>query len=306
MNELTVGDRSQKTPENYAQNLNDLVRKAHKAYIEANKTGAAFSASMAQFEYEQELRRLIQTRADVFVGMYRKGTGFSGDRSNYTDEQILDVVAQAGCHGIAPGNERINIISGKLYIAQNGYWSLLGTVGVENIKLVLSPAESTAAEYVVDCRASWLFQSKPDEIERRFWVKRHKGTEWDQVEGKAKRKFYKWLYEYVTTISTPDDDPDIREGAIDVSGEVVDGAPSNCDLDEQIGAILGNMLADGVAPKEFVANLVVNAPALKDANPVPLTLDEVGKADPESIRYLANNWGPALKRYREQTEGEAK
>lgn len=170
--------------------------------------------------------------------------GFRTDKDTsggYNREAVRDVLVQALIRGLRPTGNEINIIAGNLYVTKEGFERLLREFpGLTNLAISIGvPAISQGASgetALVPCRASWNLLGVPDSIvcekgadsDYRIPIRVNKAMGVDAIQGKAKSKLYRRVYERITgtAVASEADAGDVLEGtaspvhAIEASREV--------------------------------------------------------------------------------------
>lgn len=147
--------------------------------------------------------------ADVMV---LQGTplGFKTDRDHcggYKSEELRDVIVQALLRGLQPVHNQINVIAGNLYVTKEGFERLLREFpGLTNLQIEIGVPIMAGDGALVPCRASWKLSGAQDVIvcekgtdaDYRIAVRVNKAMGVDAIQGKAKSKLYRRIYERLT------------------------------------------------------------------------------------------------------------
>lgn len=153
----------------------------------------------------------------IIMPLQNSALGFLTDKKEgYPETVVKDCLIEAVLKGLQPYNNEFNIIAGRMYVAQNGFLSLLKKIG---LKFVVSPTlkgmKPDRSSAVIEVVVKWGDRLQNIEtIEFAFQAKvLASGAIWplevDGLMGKAKRKAYKWLYETISDIYMEDSDLDL-------------------------------------------------------------------------------------------------
>lgn len=187
----------------------------------------------------------------VIMPLQNSRLGFLTDRAKardgkteYSVDEVREVMVEAFLSGLQPVNNEVNIIAGNMYAAKNGVRRLCMTwPGVSG--LVLTPGvpemapNSTA---LVSMRATWMQDGHAQEMYRgktvdkdgvaddtRFSVRVNSGMGPDAIIGKAERKMFAAIFARLSggRLSIADGD------AIETTGETVSAGSSPIDTAPQ-------------------------------------------------------------------------
>jgi hypothetical protein len=145
---------------------------------------------------------------DNFMPLQNSPLGFLTDaKEGYDINTVRDVICEALLRGVMPVNNEFNIISGRLYIAKNGFERLVREFpGVQDLSYELGvPQLAGDKGALVTCVAKWFHEGVQDElvcadktkdggIDSRIPVKVNGGMGADGILGKATRKMFARIY----------------------------------------------------------------------------------------------------------------
>lgn len=153
----------------------------------------------------------------------------------YTQEVVRDVMIQALLRGLRPTNNEINIIAAGLYVTKEGYERLLREFpGLKNLCIEIGvPAMlqgSSGDTAFVPARASWDLDGRSDllvcekgtDADYRIPIRVNAAMGVDAIQGKAKSKLYRRIYERLTGTALASE----AEGE---DGDVIDGTAQRVD-----------------------------------------------------------------------------
>jgi hypothetical protein len=150
----------------------------------------------------------------------------------YTQEVVRDVMIQALLRGLRPTNNEINIIAAGLYVTKEGYERLLREFpGLAKLQIDIGvPLFQGEAGALVPCRASWEIDGRSDLIvcekgtdaDYRIPIRVNAAMGVDAIQGKAKSKLYRRIYERLTGTALASE----AEGE---DGDVIDGTAQRVD-----------------------------------------------------------------------------
>ena len=143
-----------------------------------------------------------------FMPLQNSPLGFLTDaKEGYDIATVRDVICEALLRGVMPVNNEFNIISGRLYIAKNGFERLVREFeGVQDLSYELAvPHLAGDKGALVACVAKWYHDGVADElvcadktkdggIDSRIPVKVNGGMGADGILGKATRKMFARIY----------------------------------------------------------------------------------------------------------------
>lgn len=178
----------------------------------------------------------------------------------YTQAEVKEVLIAALLNGVFPVNNEFNIISGQLYIAQEGYRrKVKETIGLTDLEIAPSaPYKNSDGRTCVRFCARWKLFGKPMELAsgdgkpgRTFAIIDYEGSSPDNLVGKAIRKGLKAVYEMVHgSDHTLDDTEDVGHTAART-----DAKPTRT---QQLAAALGA----AESPSTTVAHVAGDAPGV--------------------------------------------
>lgn len=136
--------------------------------------------------------------------------GFRTDKDRdggYTAKELRDVIVQALIRGLQPVNNQINVIAGNLYVTKEGFERLLREFeGLTDLQIEIAVPVTQGEGALVACRASWRLGGKQDmlvcekgsDADYRIPIRVNKQMGIDAIQGKAKSKLYRRIYERLT------------------------------------------------------------------------------------------------------------
>jgi hypothetical protein len=135
-----------------------------------------------------------------------------GKKEAYSDEILVEAIAQGLLRGVYPVNNEINIIAGQCYIAKSGYRRLvLELDGLTDLNLEPGIPKVMSGGAIVSFVASFKIHGKARSISRSFPVKLFAGQGADVALGKGERKMYASLHTFLTGTEHTDSDDDDSE-----------------------------------------------------------------------------------------------
>ena len=216
------------------QQLAALDEVAQECSLAVHEAGNNISGALAVAERMQQLRTLITPpMLSAVSALQNTAVGFMTDRGSskgrdglpqtYSPDELRDPFIEATVRGFrAVGNE-FNIISGRFYGAKAGFERKVKTYpGLSDFTAMYDVEENTNGTAKVQCIATWLMSGQPDSFERRkgkikgqnfdnrIAVRVNSGMGHDAVIGKAQRKFYAAIYDYLigAVVATPEGEAD--------------------------------------------------------------------------------------------------
>ena len=211
-----------------SQELSVLDEVAEECSLAVHEAGNNISGALAVAERMQQLRSLITPQMlNAVSALQNTAIGFMTDRGStgktYSAEELRDPFIEATVRGFrAVGNE-FNIISGRFYGAKAGFERKVKTFsGLTDFSAMYDIEENANGTAKVQCIATWLMNGEPDSFERRkgkvkgqvfdnrIAVRVNSGMGHDAVIGKAQRKFYAAIYDYLigAVVATPEGEMD--------------------------------------------------------------------------------------------------
>lgn len=182
----------------------------------------------------------------------------------YPVETVVNVVIEAKLRGFrAVGNE-FNIIAGRFYAAQNGFFRKLtdgkSFPGLSGFRDSYGLPKITTQGATVVAKAQWTLNGKPDSYEQEFGIKVNAMMGADAIIGKARRKLCKRVHDILLGINTPDAEVD-DDGLTRVTPLPQD-PPAGFNPDEDDDQVPGVEIPPQV-------RVVVEAPATAPSQPSP-------------------------------------
>ena len=145
----------------------------------------------------------------------------------YPVEVVRDVAIQAMIQGANMVGNEVNIIAAQCYLTKEYFERQIGDFpGLANFRLSIGVPHTNNTSALVDMRATWKLDGKPDSLEckrtddcdTRIPVRVNGGMGIDAIIGKAKRKFYARVLSILTgtTIDAadPSEDPNVIDGQV--------------------------------------------------------------------------------------------
>lgn len=177
----------------------------------------------------QHMRSLITPQImQAVTALAGSPLGFLTDRDNskekYTPEELKDPLIEAAIRGFQPVGGEFCVISGKFYGAKAGFERLVKNFpGVTDFEDNYDYSETVGGTARVQAIASWKFNGQEDELKRmkesvngqlfdnRIPVRINAGMGHEAVIGKAKRKFYAAIYDYLRAAKSPTPEGDVDD-----------------------------------------------------------------------------------------------
>jgi len=324
--------------------MSDLPEKSGVAVIDASnfseKVSAASEAAMQAFDracnsddilaavevakYIEALRQVLEPEMDALISLADSTLGFKTDRSPailaanqrkkkgpttpYPPEVIKDCILEAHLRGVKIVANQFNIISGQCYIPKDGYKMLINKSDAKGFDYKIRKISEGRGEHIAEGEASWKLGGKSYTLKQQFFCKAYDGfTTWEQSEGKATRKLFKAVYERISGRAFQDEDEGIREGAIDVGGEVVEEPsappvePAPANPEQKAEELLSLMGESEIHPEAFLKFLSDEKTIKKEVGSVL----ELVKLDPDLVGIFLRNWPKTVERYKAKAKVEA-
>ena len=191
--------------------LDETSRAANRQLVEAEVARNDMAKGLIMARSLKVLRQLLTPAlmADVMELQGNK-LGFRTDKDSeggYSQEVVRDVLVQAMLRGVRPVHNEINIIAGQLYITKEGFERMLKEFpGLTNLQIEIGVPLTGDNGALVPCRASWKLNGSSDllvcekgqDADYRIPVKMNKGMGTDAIQGKAKSKLFRRIYERLT------------------------------------------------------------------------------------------------------------
>lgn len=221
--------------------LDRTAKAANTQLIEAGRAGNEMAKGLIMARAMKQLRGLLNqaVMSDV-MELMNTPLGFKTDRDPsrrvkvgdkweeqkpYQLEVVRDVMIQALIRGLRPTGNEINIIAGNLYVTKEGFERLLREFpSLAKLSIEIGVPAMVGDGALVPCRASWelsgvsdmLVCEKSGDADYRIPVRVNAAMGCDAIQGKAKSKLYRRIYERLTgtAIASEEEaaDGDIVEG----------------------------------------------------------------------------------------------
>jgi len=170
----------------------------------------------------QELRAMLtkDVMAPV-MAMMNTPLGFRTDRdpskqasdgrplTPYDEGVVKEAFIESMMRGFRLSGNEFNIIAGRFYPTKEGFYRKL----TDNVTFPLLSAFKDSQEVprvvqdrgaVVKCKATWLYNGAPDELECELAIRVNQTQGADAIIGKAQRKLYKRVHDRLAGTNTPD------------------------------------------------------------------------------------------------------
>ncbi len=192
--------------------LDAYARAASRQLIEAEMAKDDMAKGLIMARALKTLHSLLSVKIMTDV-MELMGTplGFRTDRDSekekYSPEQIRYCLIQALLRGLRPTGNEINIIAGNLYVTVEGFARLLREFqGLTQLAIQIGVPATGDKGALVPARASWYLHGERDELicekigdaDYRIAVRVNSGMGVDAIQGKARSKLYRRIYERIT------------------------------------------------------------------------------------------------------------
>ncbi len=219
--------------------MNSLIKDIQQ--IDSNYS--EYEKSIAYGHYLTEIRKqIIGKPLDIIRSLMNTGIGFKTDRNPndpknkqapYDDEIVKNCVVQAIMHGLRIHGNEFNILGGNFYATKEGLERIVNTNPLlereikEKIKQMKQSSDTGtwAITYEYEFKLKECAEVKGEVT---FYIKGKMGNyeiPLDAIQGKAKRKLYKVIYNKMTQGFKLEDADDIDD--IDLPGQLKDtGAKS--------------------------------------------------------------------------------
>jgi hypothetical protein len=162
------------------------------------------------------------------------------------------IVVEALLKRVRPFGNEFNIISGRLYITQEGYRRSINDLpDVKGFVEFPGVPELVNGRTIVTVDMQWERSGKKENLSKVFPVKMHSTSTDDQIVGKAKRKALKAAYEYLTGTAQPDNEPE--DDAAGVLSSPNMRLPSKEDVESIRQLLFASVKANIFAVDEFKA-----------------------------------------------------
>jgi hypothetical protein len=213
----------------------------------------------------KKLRELIDPLKDVLMELQGSDLGFRTDKDvvkgpdgtmvkgpGYPWEVVKTIVVEALLKRVRPFGNEFNIISGRLYITQEGYRRSINDLpDVKGFVEFPGVPELVNGRTIVTVDMQWERSGKKENLSKVFPVKMHSTSTDDQIVGKAKRKALKAAYEYLTGTAQPDNEPE--DDAAGVLSSPNMRLPSKEDVESIRQLLFASVKANIFAVDEFKA-----------------------------------------------------
>lgn len=212
--------------------LDETSRAANRQLVEAEVARNDMAKGLIMARSLKMLRQLLTPAlmADVMELQGNK-LGFRTDKDTkggYPVEVVRDVLVQAMLRGVRPVGNELNIIAGQLYITKEGFERMLKDFpGLTNLQIEIGVPAMGDKGALVPCRASWkingvsdlLVCEKGSDSDYRIPIKVNEGMGVDAIQGKAKSKLFRRIYERLTGTAIEEVE----------SGEIIDSTATPVD-----------------------------------------------------------------------------
>jgi hypothetical protein len=147
---------------------------------------------------------------------------------------VRDVMIQALLRGLRPTGNEINIIAGNLYVTKEGYERLLREFpGLSKLQIEIGVPVTQGEGALVPCRAAWELDGKSDllvcekgtDADYRIPIRVNSAMGVDAIQGKAKSKLYRRIYERLTGTALASEEDAGDGGTVEGSAETISGKP---------------------------------------------------------------------------------
>jgi len=315
---------------NFSERVSVASANAMQAFDRATNSDDILAAAEVA-EYIDALRQAIEPKMGILMSLADSPLGFKTDRSPailaankrknkgpttpYPSEVIKDCILEAHLRGVKLVANQFNIISGQCYIPKDGYKALINKSGATDFDYKIRKVSEGRGEHVAEGEASWKLNGKPYTLKQQFFCKAYDGfTTWEQSEGKATRKLFKAVYERISGRAFQDEDEGIREGTIDVGGEVTAEiespaekfvplqAPTEKPSEDKAETLLKLMGESEIRPEEFVAHLKEK----KAIKPGVTDVASMAALNPSFSAQLIRSWESSAKKFKDSQSKEVK
>ncbi len=183
--------------------------------VGAKRLGSQIACALAMQDMQSLLLNGGPRMAALLDGMQNNPMYFKSDQK-YPATVVAECVTQACMLGLDIVGNQFNIIQGRFYLTKEGLDKLLCDMGVphavvchpyrqgECIKGGVDRNGRQMADInmvVIPVTLSWMEGGKDFSQELEFQVRMNANTTPDNVNGKATRKAYKWLYDKISSQS---------------------------------------------------------------------------------------------------------
>lgn len=204
----------------------------------------------------QKFRALVASAMPLIKPLQGSALGFLTDRDKqggYGPDVVAECATEALMRGLTLHGNQWNIIGGRCYITKEGMRVIVGNLpGLTDLNLSPSIPQFTGIGAVLDFRATWKLDGKPQELTRKVVVKAQAGQV-DLAIGKATRKMLAAVYEKVTGSSISDGE--IEEPTGQLPPRKVDAAESQAKIIEEFeGSIAAAATVDDLRSVWFAAS----------------------------------------------------
>jgi outer membrane lipoprotein SlyB len=208
-------------------------------------------ASQGRFERAFTLARgIAQLRKMITDDMMAQimplqGTslGFRTDQDNrggYGVDVVKECLIEALLRGVNPVGNEFNIISQRCYTTKEGFTRLVRDwPGLTDLKEEYGVPRMRDGGAIVECRASWKLDGRPDAIKCEIPVKVNSGMGSDAILGKTTRKLLARVYRQISGSEQTDGDAEDAAPVRAVTSTVVGELPVAGNKSERLAAQLG-------------------------------------------------------------------
>lgn len=208
-------------------------------------------------EKVRDLRALLAVPGvmDNIMPLMNTSIGFRTDRPNervktpYSVRDVAECTIVAASHGALPVGNEFNMLAGNCYLTKGFYGRHLrqmvkdGAIREFDVSHTVPKMDSTGRGALLTTTIRWQDRAgEAHEHKMDLGLRVNSGQGVDALWGKADRRAYHWLHDYLTGRSTPSGDVDSASEAVDVVGKTLpDDAPET----ESRG---GSRAVDSVTP----------------------------------------------------------
>ncbi len=183
--------------------------------VGAKRLGSQIACALAMQDMQSLLLNGGQRMAALLDSMQNNPMYFKADQK-YPSTVVAECVTQACMLGLDVIGNQFNIIQGRFYLTKEGLDKLLCDMGIphavvchpyrqgESIKGGVDRNGRQMADInmvIIPVTLSWMENGKDFTQELEFQVRMNANTTPDNVNGKATRKAYKWLYDKISSQS---------------------------------------------------------------------------------------------------------
>lgn len=255
---------------------------------EVANVGSGLAAALTTARTIQAIRQAMtpEMLRDV---MALQGTklGFrtdKDDKGGYGENVVADCCIEALMRGVRLVGNEMNIIAGNFYATKEAFTRKLREYpGLTDLDIQFGVPAISSGRAIVKCRATWLLNGNPMEMEREIPIRVNAGANDDNILGKAERKIKAAIYNRLAGSEITDGEVG---DVITVKPEPPKGDVSGADLTRgatkepprKSSAELANAFADRMKAAQSREELAVITEELKKA--------KLSSADLEALREL--------------------